>query len=278
MNRDVLRQLFVIVFALSQWFSTAAVSSTFYEIDDSGPGDYFIPAEGTFIVWGFIYIGASIYAVYQALPSQRKRTVHRRIGWWLGATYALCSVWILTSVQGGRYDSPNFQPIFIGMTVVIIIGMLFTLLKPFIALRQLDGELTRADRWLAQVPASIYFAWINVAVIANTTSALIAFGIDGEPYGALWSAALIVVAGILTSAMILYSRAGVGTLAYTAVVAWAFLGIYLDNNAASALVGTLAIAAMVISIAVTGFHLWTQNRTRQRDGESGRLQQPAKAA
>jgi hypothetical protein len=261
--RDMIRQVLVLLFAIGQWISAFAIGSRFEEVEGTNPGDYFIPTDATFVVWGFIYLGATLYGVYQALPAQRERTVHRRVGWWLGANYLLCSIWNLTSVQSGEYGSPDFQPIFIALTVVIIVGMLIALTGAFIRIRNLDSELTRTDRLLIQVPHAIYFAWINLAVIANTVSALTAYGITGEPYGAYWSAAMIVIATVLTSLMVLYSRASIGTIAYTTVIVWALIGIFIDNNDESNLVGTLSIIAALVVTGVTVFHLFN-NRPENR--------------
>ena len=38
---------------------------------------------------------SSVYAVYQLLPAQRGREMHRRTGWWLAASAVLNTVWII---------------------------------------------------------------------------------------------------------------------------------------------------------------------------------------
>ena len=44
------------------------------------------PRAGRSRIWAPIYLGFLVYAVYQLLPGQRGREVHRRTGWWLAAS------------------------------------------------------------------------------------------------------------------------------------------------------------------------------------------------
>src|SRR4051812_49882132 len=48
-----------------------------------------LPADWTFAIWAPIYLAFLGYAVYQALPGQRGRAVHRATGWWLVASTVL---------------------------------------------------------------------------------------------------------------------------------------------------------------------------------------------
>ena len=45
-----------------------------------------LPAGWTFAIWGLIYLAFLGYAVYQLLPAQRTRAVHRTTGWWLAVS------------------------------------------------------------------------------------------------------------------------------------------------------------------------------------------------
>ncbi|MBC8099398.1 MAG: hypothetical protein H7Y11_08140, partial [Armatimonadetes bacterium] len=119
--------------------------------------------------------------------------------------------------------------------------------QAMIGLRQHAATLTRTDHWAMQVPVAIYFAWLNVATIANTTAAFDASGWNGEPNGAAWAAAMLVVAAGLASVIIGYLRLRPGMIAYTLVVLWAFAGLYLANAERSGLVaGTAIVAALVV--------------------------------
>lgn len=248
---DRLRQFLIVTFAIAQWISAIAIGSAL-EGASSDAQTYFIPADITFIVWGFIYTGSTVYAIYQALPSQRERAIHRRIGTFIIANSLLCTLWNSTVAIGAQTPS---QPFYLVLTVLYIIGMCYALTRVWIMLRDQHDTLNTADRWLAQVPASIYFAWLNVAVIANTTSLLVAYDLTGEPNGAIWSTAMIIVAVLLTSLMIVYSRPSLGTISYTAVIVWALVGISLGNAEKSALVGTTALIAALIVLVIAALRL-----------------------
>lgn len=267
---DRLRQFLVVFFAIAEVAASFGISSRLEQgSNPSALRPYFLPIDITFIVWGIIYLGALAYAVYQAQNSQRERALHRRIGGWAILNMALCTLWLPVSVAGGNLGDPGFNPIFTALTAIIIVGMLVAMTAVFIILRQMDAQLTRQDRWLAQVPMTIYFAWLNVATVANTTAALYAYGITGEPNGALIAAVMLVIAGLITCTMVLYSRAGIGTVAYIVVILWALLGIYLNNTDRAMIVSNTAAAVALVFALVSTYHFINRGGSILRVGARG---------
>jgi translocator protein len=252
--KDRLRQIFVIVFAALEILASVWVGSRLdQDINPDAARPYFLPANFTFAVWGVIFLGAILYAVYQALPAQKERHIHRHIGWWAVLNMALCSLWLYFSVQSGTPGSVNFQPIFILITVFIIIAMTGAMARTFVILRQMHDDLTQYDKWFVQIPMMVYFAWLNIAVIANTTSYLYAIN-WGTDYGLQWANAILIIAIGLASTIILVTRAGVGTLAFTSVVVWAFIGLYANNAERATSFALLAIIGAGIVIVITAYH------------------------
>ena len=49
-------------------------------------GTPLLAADWAFLIWAPIYVGFLGYALYQLLPAQRGREIHRRTGWWLAAS------------------------------------------------------------------------------------------------------------------------------------------------------------------------------------------------
>lgn len=250
MLSDKLRQFFVLFFAIGQFVTTALLSTAFNEVSDrtsAGSPVYFLPAGYTFAIWGLIMVLSLVYAMYQIFPKQADQEVHRRIGWFVMLNTIFFSIWLALAVQSGSYTSPDFQPVWILATVGIIIGMLVMNIFAFLNLRDLSSTLTRADRWLAAVPVSVYFGWLSVATIANTTSYLYGAGWTGAEYGALITVALLIVAVVITGFVILLYNITEGTVAYGAVVMWAALGIAAGNVNQSWLVTvTAGVVAMLI--------------------------------
>lgn len=252
--QDRLRQLLVIVFAVLDVVSSVWLGSSLDQGGDPTPV-YFLPFGPTFAIWGVIYLGGLVYGVYQALPGQGERVLHRRIGWWVALNGAMTALWNFTAGSAGQQGEPGFQPLLVVLTVGILFVMLFALTRAFITFRQLDAELSRRDRWLAQFPVTTFFAWLNVAMIANTAAALDALGFTGEPNSALWAAGMLVVATLLAALMILYTCPGTGTVVYAAVIVWAVLGIFYNNVDRSPLVAVICAASMAVVISLALWHL-----------------------
>ncbi|MEO0563871.1 MAG: hypothetical protein AAF125_17330, partial [Chloroflexota bacterium] len=223
---DQTRQFANVFFAVAQLFTNSPVFPTLFGLPNVGDlsDTYvtaFIPAGLTFAVWGPIYLGITAYAVYQALPGQREREIHRRVG-------PLALVAAVTNTLW----TPLWLAQYVTASLVVIVVMLITLASIFVILRDMRGQLTRADQWCVAIPFSGYFAWINIATAANVTTMLMAWGWDGGGIPApVYSAAVQLVAVAIASVMIIYSRGHAGTYAYTAVLVWAFVGVFLGNNA-----------------------------------------------
>lgn len=263
---DRTRQISVVVLSVVQIITNTlagigiGLPSDVGSISDSF-SNFFTPAGITFSVWTPIYIGLTLYAIYQALPGQATRTIHRRIGWLAVSAAAANALWTPVFVLAGNYDTEGFQPIFIFLSLAIMVWLLVTLVTIFVRLRNMD-DLTTTDKALVEVPFYGYLAWITVATVANVTLTLITLGWEGTQAGAIWSVVAIVAAVLITSGVILYSRGSWGTGAYLAVLVWAFVGVYLGNSEQSMLVGVVALLAAVTLVGVAGF------RFMNRGGQS----------
>lgn len=250
--RDTIRQAANVIFAIAQLFTNSVLFANLFGLPQVGElsdtyQTAFIPTGLTFAVWGPIYLGITAYAIYQALPSQRERTIHRQIGWFALLAAIMNTVW-----------TPLWLLQQVSLALVIIVILLISLATIFVRLRNMRGSLTRADQWMVAIPFSGYFAWINIATAANVTTMLIAIGWNGAGISAaVWSAIVQVVALAIAAVMVMYSRGHAGTYAFAAVLVWAFVGVYLGNNAQSALVGTVALIAAATVTLVT---LWRMAR------------------
>lgn len=267
---DRARQIIVFVTTVVQVAINTLIGSGIYDfglpsteaISDSLP-TYFTPAGYTFLVWNIIFVGVLAYSVYQLLPTLAERAVHRRIGWWAAAANVGNGVWPLVWGMGGVKGTDSFQPEFFVLSGVIIVGILFSLTMIFIRLRDMHAQLSNRDEWLAQVPYAGFFAWLNIATIANITSILVALDVDPGEAGAYWSVIMIVVGAALASGLILYNRGLMATVAFAAVIVWAFVGVAAGNADKSNLVGIAAIVAAVVVIAVTIYNFTSGHSQRE---------------
>ncbi len=261
---DKVRQIAVVLTAIIQIAINTLIGTGIVDfglasteaISDSLP-TYFTPAGYTFLVWNVIFLGVMAYAVYQLMPAQAARPVHRRIGWWVTAANVGNGLWSIVWGAGGVRGTESFRVGFHVLSGFIIVGILVALAVIVVRLRAIQPQLNRRDEWLIQAPYAAFFAWLNVATIANFTAILVALGVQAGEAGAIWSVIMIGVAAALTSLLILYQRGLIGTLAFAAVIVWAFVGVSAGNAAQSSLVGSAAVIAAVIVVAVTLFRFTT---------------------
>ena len=246
---DRIRQVVVLLFTIAQaavgYLSNGWFDPNVGEISDSF-SNYFTPAGITFAVWGYLYLALIAYGIYQALPAQRERTIHRRIGGWVALGCAASTLWPVVFSMVGLYGTPDFQIAPLWISVLLIATLTVSLMVVARQLRMLHETMTSADRWLVALPLLSYLAWASVATIANVTTLLIGLGWDGGNSAPLWSTVMIVVATLIFIGVIFEGRSRSGIFGFAAVILWALVGIYLGNNAKSALVGTTALSATAV--------------------------------
>ncbi len=253
---DRVRQIVVLVCTVAQaaigglsnvWFdpNVGEISNSF--------ADYFTPAGITFSVWGYLYLALIAYGIYQVLPSQRERTIHRHIGAWVAMGCGASTLWPIVFSRVGLLGTPDFQVAPLWISVLLIVVLTVSLMVVAQHLRSLDETLTKGDRWFVALPLWSYLAWASVATIANVTTLLIGLGWDAGTSGAFWSTGMIGVATLIVIFVIFEGRSRLSIIGFAAVISWALVGIYLGNYAKSALVGTTALAATVVVIV---FCIW----------------------
>lgn len=212
------------------------------QISDSLP-NAFTPAGLTFAVWGPIFLGLAVFAVYQALPAGRGPR-YDRLFWPFLLGNLLNVAWLFA-----------FQSLTFGLSVVIMLALLGSLIWLYLTVRglqPLSGEF-----WALQVPASLYLAWISVATMANITAFLVSAGITGGVLGIgaqLWSALLVVIAGLVGSFFLLRYR----DYAFAAVLLWAFLGVYLARP--DTLLVAVGVIAGAVLVVLAGLRAMRQGR------------------
>lgn len=204
------------------------------EISDSF-NVYFVPAGYVFAIWGIIYIGMILFAIYQASPKQAENPRLVRIGWWVVAGNLANAAWIFF-----------WHYLFFGWTLVFMLTLLVTLLFTYEGLRKDNEDATRAEFWLASVPYSIYLGWISVATIANVTDVLDfykwgQFGISDE----IWMVVILAVVAALAWLMSIRRL----DVAYLAVLIWAIYGIIVKFPAAGIVTSATWVAFGLIVLA-----------------------------
>lgn len=108
-------------------------------------------------------------------------------------------------------------------------------------------DLDRKNRIFLRLPFSVYFGWITVATIANTTAFLVS--IDWNGFGleeSIWTCIIIMVGALLGSAFTLINRDYI----YGLVIIWAYAGIFLKHTSDD---GFAFVYPEIIITVVLGF-------------------------
>ncbi|WP_019584888.1 tryptophan-rich sensory protein [Deinococcus apachensis] len=202
------------------------------EVSDSLP-NAFTPAGLTFAVWGPIFLGLLVFAVYQALPNQRGPR-YDRLAWPFLLANVLNVCWLLA-----------FQSLNHGVSVVIMLALLASLIELYLRIRGI--RLLGAEPLTLGLPVSLYLGWISVATIANITAFLVSRGVTAGLLGLggpAWSALLVVIAALIG----VFFLARFRDYAFAAVLLWAFYGVYVARPDVTAVVIGVALAAALVLV------------------------------
>lgn len=206
-----------------------------------------LAAGWAFAIWGPIYVGFLGYAVYQLLPAQRGREVHRRTGWWLAASAVLNPLWILA-----------FGARLVPLAELLIIGLLVCLAVVFGRLSRIAAE-TVLERVVFRGVIALYTGWVSLATVLGTAATGVWAGLPGE--GVLPAVAAVVVllaaAGILAWVVL----SGTAVVAYAAAAVWALVGIV--TNDPSVLVVGAGVVAILVVVGATVRRLTTAGNPRR---------------
>jgi hypothetical protein len=205
---------------------------------ESDPGVAFLPAGFAFAIWGAIYAGFLAFAVHQVLPSQRDNPRYAALRPWMMVTAGLNTLWLLVAISSLAW---------LWATIPIIVLMLAVALRQHRALRVTRPPERGAEAFL-RVPFSLYLGWLTVAVIANISTVLPAYGVDRLALGAVAWALLLIVAGSLIGLAV---RFGLDDRVYAGVFVWAFVAIALRQwESFPAVAAAAALAAAVFFVTV----------------------------
>lgn len=200
------------------------------EISDKYP-NLFVPAGVTFSIWGLIYLqllALIIYNIYIAFKDDKRDLSYFNI--LLGINFILNSIWVIL----WHYE-------YVFLSWVVILGIFITLLL-------MDGFLDKKiihgfrDKITFRYTISIYYGWISVATIANTTALLVKVGWDGFGISnEVWVKAIIIIATVIASLTLIIHK----NIAYALVFIWAFIGIVIKR------LNSEPIFYNVVNVAIT---------------------------
>jgi benzodiazapine receptor len=208
---------------------------------------FFVPAGYVFSIWGLIYLGLFAFGIYQALPAQRENPRLRSIGYLFALSSIANAAWIFL----WHYEV-------FPLTLVVMVILLVSLIAIYLRLDIGRAKVSRTERWLVDLPFSIYLGWITVATIANATSLLDFLNWNGWGIGPeVWALIMLVAASVIASAVSLTR----GDVAYMLVIVWAFAGIAVKHQATPMVAwGAWIATGLVAVMLVVGYLLKRQRK------------------
>lgn len=175
------------------------------------------PAGYTFGIWGVIFLGCVVYAVFQSRSVRSGDRLLRRVGWHTAGAFLGNTAWeIECQLHGMSW-----------LSVAIIV---FTLAMSGLAFRELVRIrilLTPAESLCVLLPVGLLTGWVSVAAFANVSQALVANGANLGMTPEDLAIVLIVGAGLTGVAVTVWSH---GERSYAYAVVWGLIGIAIANQ------------------------------------------------
>jgi hypothetical protein len=204
------------------------------------------PAGYAFAVWGLIYAACIALAIYQLLPRQQARWVHRRTGWWLVGAFTASAVWV-----------PIFGARALWLAQIVIVILVICLIFAARGFLVVGPAESAAEEVLLRLPVMIYLGWASLAAAAGFATTFRSWGM---PATARWVSEIGVVLVVSATIMSLFivSRL-VAVAGFLLTACWALLAVAVATHSNS--VRNVAVIAILILLAVV---IGRTLRSRQR--------------
>ncbi|MGM0399807.1 MAG: tryptophan-rich sensory protein [Chloroflexota bacterium] len=209
---------------------------------------YFVPAAYVFSIWGLIYVALILFTIYQVLPSQRQNPRLGRIGYLFAFSCLANMTWLFF----WHYE-------LFALSLVAMFALLITLITIYLRLDIGRAFVSTTEKWLVDVPFSLYLGWITVATIANVTSFLDYINWGGWGISPEWWTVIMLLAATAIASAMSFTR---GDIAYMLVIIWAFVGIAL-RHAGTPIVAPAAWVAVALVAVMTVAGKLSYTRRRQ---------------
>lgn len=253
-QQSFLKWLNIIAFIVTVIVNSLAGSTTLIggvntaQISDSNP-TLITPAGYVFAIWGIIYVLLAVFVIYQALPSQKEKEYHRKIGW----LFVLSCVFNVTWLFLWQYE-------LLAVSVLVMFLLLASLILIYLRLGIGKPIASMKERIAVHLPFSAYLGWITIATIANVSAALVSSGWDGSGISQDTLAISIIIVALIITILVIATRKDI---AYGLVVIWALVGIAAKQSENQAVVMSAEICAVIVLIALVVVSVLPRIRGRQ---------------
>ena len=211
--------------------------------------NYFTPSGYAFSIWGLIYIGLLAFVIYTGRSLFKKTGGDwpvMEIRWWFVVSCMANSFWVIAWL----YD-------YIGLSVVLMVILLFSLVKIILNTRMELDDLPLKKIAFVWWPFCLYSGWITVALIADVAAYLTKIKWNGFGISEIaWTIIMLVIAGII-NVIITWKR---NMREFALVGVWALVAIAVNNwNGQKSIVDTALIIAALLFVNST-IHAWKNRK------------------
>ncbi len=193
------------------------------------------PAGYAFSIWGLIYLACLGLAVYQALPAQRTRAVHRRTGWWLVGAFSAATIWV-----------PIFATRTLWLAQVVILVLLGCLVVAVRRLVQAGPAGSRTEQFALRLPVTLYLGWVTLATVAGFGATFRSLGMPEKGAGVTVVSLLLILVATVFSVVVVGRFLALAAFTFTA--GWALVAIVVASP--SVAVQVAAVLGLLVVLAV----------------------------
>lgn len=199
------------------------------------------PSGWAFAIWGPLFFGSAVFALWQALPRQANNDLVARTGWWAALALAAQGAWA-TYTQFANLT---------GLSAAIILVSLAGLLVILRTMVSFERDFTIAERLIVALTFSALAAWLTAASIVNVTASLVYHGV-GDGQDGMLTAGLVAIGGVIAATAVARSR---GNPWYALVFCWALLAIYFRGGQQAQEIAIACVMAAAVVTAAAAFGL-----------------------
>ncbi len=216
------------------------------ELSDLYP-NLFVPSGITFSIWGIIYVLLIMFSIYQLRDLFKKEKIEMPFIKKISVFFMLASIGNITWIFLWHYEQVVFS-------LLAMILLFFSLLIIYLRLGIGTKKYSLKDTIFVNIPFSVYFGWISVATVANITAVLVDLNWDGFGISEVTWTILILIVIVFITILMLYKRKDI---AYSLVIIWGFLGIYLkriNNHPDIAWAAVIGIIIIIFAVLIVAFY------------------------
>lgn len=189
------------------------------QVSDLYP-NLFAPAGFTFSIWAIIYILLGVY-VFHAITGHHTKDFEAHVA----------IFFIVSSIANGAWIIAwhfLWIGVSLGLMGLIFVSLIMVVRK--IELSNYSHHLSKHEHHVVTVPFYVYLAWITVAMIANTTTFLVAIQWHRFGLSEVFYVVVVLIVGLLISYFMIKKYHSVS---YGLVIIWAYFGILIKHIAPS---------------------------------------------